>query len=341
MPKKEQTEKLKKDTYEVRRAEGRPKHGQTSFWIIGIAGVSWLLLLVAIAMGEWRTNWVGMIGYPHRRSWGLLTVAGIKTKTHTEAMADTCKYYSRLSPGGICASPICLWYRLKCQIYMDLSMVSYTTAFFLCICLVLHTLCLVWTLRLTPRMIRWAAIWWCVQVLLHMSAISFWTMMTAESFASLDQESTYPEPDFSMCFFMECVVILLMCVLATLGLSLMQMWPEESSDDSSDDSEEDDDEDSSESDDEKTKKAKKKKGGPPPGKGGPQPHHPGKGGPPAGYEPHPQGYPPQGYAPQAYDPSMGPPQGYPPQGYDPSMAPPQGYPPQGAQQGDFGLGPAA
>jgi len=341
---KKQMEKLEKDTYKVRRAEGRPKHGQTSFTILGVGVIAWFFLAVAIVMPEWRANWIGMLGYPHKRSWGLFSVTGMTSKMHHESMTDACRYFSQLNVAGICASPICLWYRMKCQIYMDLAMVSYATGFFLFICLILHSLCLIWTMRMTPRMIRWAATWWIAQIIMHCSIVVFYWMMTSEAFSSLDNFSLYPEPDFSFCFYMECLCIMCLMVCGILGVTLMKLWPESSSG-SSDSDDEDSDEDSDDAD--------------------AKPHHHDHNGPPPAGAPgaYPGGPPPAGFPggpPQAgFDPNMAPPPGYmgppgggpqmmmgPQGGFDPNMgppgaygAPPGAYGPQGGQapSGDFGM----
>merc|ERR1719375_2443826 len=178
-----------------------------------------------------------MMGYPHKRSWGLFSIVGMESKMHHEAMTDACRYFSQLNVGGVCASPVCLWYRMKCQVYMDLAMVNYTTAFFFFLCLILHTMCLIWTMRMTPRMIRWAAIWWCAQVIIHISIVLFWWLMTSESFGGLDAESLYPDPDFSFSFYLECLVLMCLMTNATMGITLMKLWPESSSSGSDSDSE--------------------------------------------------------------------------------------------------------
>lgn len=345
-----QMEKLEKDTYAVRKEEGRPKHGQTSMTIMGVGILAWFLLIVAMVMPEWRSNWIGILGYPHKRSWGLFTVTGMTSKMHHEAMTDTCRWFSQLTVAGVCASPICIWYRTKCQVYMDLAMVNYVTGFCYFICLILHTLCLVWTMRMTPRMIRWAAIWWVAQVIIHLSVICFWWLMTGESFSSLDAKSMYPEPDFSMCFYLECLCVMCLTTVAIMGITLMKMWPEESSgsDDDSDDSDEDSDE---------SGPGRPQGGMPPPGyPGGP---------PPPGWDPS-MGPPPPGMmgppgGPPGWDPNMGPPppgmmgpgmMGPPGPGFDPNGPPPPGMmgppggpggpppggPPPGGPDG-FGLPP--
>jgi hypothetical protein len=305
-----QIAKLKKDTYKTRRAEGRPKHGQTSFAVLGIGLISWLLLMVALFMPEWRTNWLGLLGYAHKRSWGLMSVVGMKSKMHHEAMQDACRFFSQLTVVGVCASPICIWYRTKCQIYMDLMAVSYASMAGFIFAVILHTLCIIWTMRMTPRMLRWSAIWWVAQVIIHASIVMFWWLMTSESFASLDAQSMYPEPDFAFCFYIECFVVMLLTTNSILGITLMKMWPEESSDD-------DDSEDSDEDSD----------GGP---RGpGPSQHmmgHP-------GYDPHMM--PPQQMMGQSgYDPNMMAPQqmmGQP--GFDPNMVGQPGFDPNmGAPQ---------
>lgn len=315
-------EKLERDTYKVRKAEGRPKHGQTSFTVLGVGVLAWFMLMIAIATPEWRSNWIGVLGYPHKRSWGLFTVSGMSSRMHHEAMTDACRFFSQLAVAGVCASPICLWYRTKCQIYMDLSTVSYATGFFLVIALIIHTLCLVWTSRMTPRMIRWAAIWWVALIIIHFSAIIFWVLMTGESFASLDSQSLYPEPGFSFSFYMECLCVMCLCICATLALTLMKMWPESSSSGSETDSDEDED-----SDGNPLQAPHAGQAAPPPGmmiQGPPPPGwNPSMGPPPPGGPGMPPPQPGMMGAPQ--QPMMG---GPPPPGWDPSMGPPPpGMPP--------------
>lgn len=349
-----QLDRLEKDTYKVRKEEGRPKHGQASLTVLGLGCFSWFCLAIAIALPEWRSNWIGMLGYPHKRSWGLFSVTGMGTRMHHEAMTDACRYFSQLNVAGVCASPVCLWYRMKCMIYMDVAMVNYATGFFFLLCLILHTLCLVWTSRMTPRMIRWAAIWWVAQIIIHVSVIIFWWMMTSESFSSLDNQSMYPEPDFSFCFYLECLVIMCLCTNAIMAMTLMKMWPESSSSSGSTDSEDGDSDDSD-------APPRGPPGGAPqqgyPGQGAPPPGMMGPGGPPPGY----QGGPPQGYpggppmmgpggpmmGPPGGPPMMGPPggpggpppgqfgQNYPPGGPPPGGPPPGGPPAQPTPTGDF------
>lgn len=281
-----QLKKLKEDSYAVRREEGRPKHGQTSFAILGLGAFSWFVFATAIALPKWRANWIGMLGYPHARSWGLFTVVGQDSLSHHGYMAAQCKYYSQMAPGGLCMTPICLWYRTKCMMAMNMCAACYASAFFWILVLVLHTLCLVWTMRMTPRLIRWAATWWCAQVILHFAVLMFYVFMTADCFATLDNESMYPEPNFSLCFYMECFTIMCVCTIAILSMTLMKMWPESSSSGSG--SSEDDSEDSD-----------------------------GAGAPPGGYA---------GGSPQGYDPNYGAPgYGAPPTGYDPNYGAPGGY----------------
>lgn len=217
---------LEADTYEVRRAEGRPKHGSQSFTVIGVGILLWFVELIALMLPEWRSNWAGLLGYPYRRAWGIFIVQGRTSRFHHEAMETTCRAYSQLAVGGVCISPICLWYRLKCQVYLDLFMINYATGFLLLMALTIHGLCVVWTMRMTPRLIRWAACWWCVCILFHFIAVIFWWFMSEEEFAALDAESLYPSPSFSFCFYLEMMVTFGLFVMMILGFTLMKTWPE-------------------------------------------------------------------------------------------------------------------
>jgi len=349
-----QLKKLKEDSYAVRREEGRPKHGQTSFAVLAIGAISWFFFALALVLPKWRANYMGMLGYPHSRSWGLFAIIGLETVSFHDYMGNMCRYYSQMAPGGLCMTPICLWYRTKCMVSMNMCATHYATAFCFSLILILHTLCLVWTMRMTPRLIRWAATWWCAQCVLHIAVLIFYILMSADCFVSLDNESMYPEPNFSWSFYMEVLVILCICTCAVLSLTLMKMWPESSSS-----GEESTEEDSDELEEEEQRMLEQRAleqqaaaiqgglppggfpGGPPQGGFDPNMQHSGYGGPPPAYgDPNMMGGPPPGYG----DPNMqgqsfgqGGPPGYgaQPAGYG---AQPAGYGPPG-QQGPPGYGP--
>merc|ERR1719329_622518 len=199
-----------------------------------MASISLILTLMALFTKEWRSNSVGVIGYSIKRSWGLFSVVGKRTQSHFEIQQFTCRSFGGLSVGGICNSPICVWYKLKCQVYIQLMWVSYTAGLFLMLGVIVHACCMYWTYCLTPRLIRWAGTWWFMDIFFQLGAIAFWGLMTEDLFASLDTRAIYPTPSFSMSFYFCCVSAFLLLVIAFMGLVLMKIWPEPDEDDSDD-----------------------------------------------------------------------------------------------------------
>mmetsp|Transcript_14226 Transcript_14226/g.16627 ORF Transcript_14226/g.16627 Transcript_14226/m.16627 type:complete len:266 (-) Transcript_14226:47-844(-) len=169
---------------------------------------------------------------------------------HHTMFQNNCKWYGTLMLGNSCLSPICKWYLLKCQVYFDLCLFSYSAAAVILLGLVIHLLCLIWTWMLSPRTLRWAATWWPVSTFLHLGGAIFWVIITEGIFDSLDEESWYPIPTPGAAFFLACVGGFGECVCVFISFQLMRMWPEVDPDDPaqflSDSDEPEDDEDEEE-----------------------------------------------------------------------------------------------
>lgn len=228
-------QQLDRDTYLRRQEEQRPKHGQQSFTIVGIGIASWFLLLMCLALPEWRASDYGVLGYMHRRSWGLFTVLGKKSMMHHQMFEESCRYMRDVTFNGMCMTPICHFYRIKCTTYLNLMMFNYFCGFGWAVCLVLHTLAIIWTVRLSPRMIRWADYCWGFQLMAHLTLFSVWNIGTGICYAELDTESYYPEPDNSFCVYFEALVIMAVATNWMMGFQLWCAWPEASTEESSED----------------------------------------------------------------------------------------------------------
>merc|ERR1719436_842477 len=100
------------------------------------------------------------MGYPASRSWGIFHVKGMRTQSYHAQAYDTCGYYAELNVGGLCMSPICLWYRTKCMTYTDMMIYSYTIGAIMLIGLFIHTMCIVWLAKFSCKTIKWQACWW-------------------------------------------------------------------------------------------------------------------------------------------------------------------------------------
>jgi len=304
-------ERMVKDTYEIRVKEGRPNHTNASIFAIIVGSLSWMIQFGCVMSPYWRTTYIGVIGYPHPRSWGIWMVSGKSTQGYWQQQTQTCEYYTQLNVGGVCASPICIWYRIKCITYMQMMCVSYSVGVAFVIELVLHLLCVFWTCSLTPRLIRWAATWWPVCALLHIGGWGVWVYMTDEQFGDLEMKSYYPTPGIGGGAYGSALALLGLLFNVVMGCQLYATWPEPDSD-SEDSSEEDDGEQAASS-----------------------------------YQQ--QAYPQQGYDPayqqQGYDPSYQQQGGAsyqqeaPQQGYDPAHQ--QGYQPPAQAQGYQAPAPGA
>jgi len=310
----EHIKRLKQDTYKVRKLEGRPKHGTSSIVILSLGACCWLIQAGCLAVPEWRSTWTGVMGYPHRRGWGLFAVSGRNTVMHHEMAQTTCRFFAELNVGGICASPICLWYRLKCQTYIDMMIYCYCLGFMAILEMCTFGACLFWTAKLNPRSIRWASIWWLLTVFLHLIVLIGYYISTEMLFDTLDSKSFYPPPMPGMCCIGASFTCISLIIVSILGIKLKHMWPELDLDnfESTDESDEDEDDESDSSEDGAKKKKKKKKGAQQDWQE-------------QGYDPGYQGQQwaeqPQGYG-QGYDPALG---------YDPSQN--YGLPAPGTQPG--------
>lgn len=211
----------------------KPKeHSITSTSILVLGSLCFFLTFLALVTCEWRSNPIGVVGYKQHRGWGLFHVVGAKSQSHYEIMQFTCRAFGGLSIGGICNSPICAWYKLKCQVYIQVMWISYSVGVFMCLGLIVHAFCLYWTYKLTPRLIRWAATWWCVAVALELGGMIVWLIYTEDLFSSLGEKAIYPTPPVGASFALagvSCFGLITCCILTMI---LMKIHPEDPDDDS-------------------------------------------------------------------------------------------------------------
>merc|ERR1719291_1424534 len=260
---KMQIKKLKADTYKQRRKEGRPKHGTTSIVAMVLGFIALILQAGALFAPSLRANRYGVFGYAMPRYWGFFGVSGKTTKFWHDIAIDTCSYFGALNVGGVCASPICLWYRLKCEEYMTFMVVSYSCAFFLVISFLLHIAILAWTGLLSPRTIRYAGKCWPIVLTLNITGTVVWFFFSEEMFNSLMTKSFYPDPEVGGGLIACGISCVLLLVCTYCGCQLWKWWPDMdlAEWDSSEEEGDDDDDDKGDSDDtddgKKAKKAKK------------------------------------------------------------------------------------
>lgn len=190
---------------------------------------------------------MALFGYASRRGWGLFGVQGREFKAHFEIAEDTCRYFGELKVGNGCFSPICKWYMLKCNTYIEMAIISYSVGLVMVLVMVIQTCCVAWTIMMSPRLLRWASTWFVVIVLVELACLLGWWFYTEMLFDNLDVESVYPTPPPGMAFICAAAALCLLAINSALGCRLRTMWPEvdidgEEWDSSSEDEDEDEDE---------------------------------------------------------------------------------------------------
>jgi len=161
-------EQKKQNTFQERRKEGRTKNSRSSYAVYVIGGFSVFFNFISIAFPYWRSSWVAVIGYGHRRHWGLFVVQGRFSRPHHLVSDIACKHFGETMLGSTCTSPLCRWYRLKCHTYYNFMLASYICAFFYIVAQILFLLVFRWMIKLEPRSIRYANLW--VKVAVFFSA---------------------------------------------------------------------------------------------------------------------------------------------------------------------------
>jgi len=227
----------------MRRREGNPCHGSTSVTVMILGGLALLLNLIALVVPYWRSNYQVMLGYMNYRHWGLFSVQGRTRKMHHTVMTDTCGYWGGLMLGGLCQSPICLWYKLKCEVYFELMCLSYGCAFAFIIGFILHIISLVNTARMKPRSLKIASRCWPLCTILHLACVITYFIMTEEMFEELDAKSTYPTPDPGLSMYATFASVFMLFGISILGFMLSGSWPEEHEVETSDSDDEDEGDD--------------------------------------------------------------------------------------------------
>lgn len=233
--------RLKKDTYQQRRKDGRPVHSMNSIGILVLASMAWLLQVAALSFSNWRQDWKGMFFSTTTRGWGLFTVSGRETLSWHTFQARSCLIWGQLNTFAACGSPICQWYELKCRVYYDMMRVNYACAVLFVVELVIHAACIVLTARMKPRTLYWASVWWWVVVFMHLIVLLVHWMLMEELFGQLTAESFYPDPDFGVAFIASVFSLFFLFFIAGLGFILSATWPMQSlASDSEEDSDSDD-----------------------------------------------------------------------------------------------------
>eukprot|EP00928_Gymnodinium_smaydae_P089312 TRINITY_DN732_c0_g1_i1.p1 TRINITY_DN732_c0_g1~~TRINITY_DN732_c0_g1_i1.p1 ORF type:complete len:494 (-),score=78.36 TRINITY_DN732_c0_g1_i1:166-1596(-) len=242
--------KLKKDTYEERRKDGRvsrtPAVNAATFLSIASA----LLQFGAIAAPAWRSDYYGSFFYAHSRNFGLFAISGWKFQFLHDMSYKTCLHHGELKLFNGCQSPICKWYGMKCRVYTDMMYTNYSTTFLLTFALIAHIVCAVFVVRMTPRMFRWASCWMKVVAVFYIGGLLLIYFMSEMFFAQLGLLSFYPYPPTGLSFYASCMSLFMVIVVNFLLIHLVQMWPEYA--DTSD-------EDSSSSDSDASNDGRKKK----------------------------------------------------------------------------------
>jgi len=222
----QRVEQMYKDTYKQRKIEGRPIHTTLSYSIVGLGLFSFMIQLAAVSMTSWRGNWVGVLGYPMSRQWGLWGVKGAKgTKWYHEQSQVACEVFGSMHLGGFCISPLCLWYKIKCMVYLDMWVFCTAMGLGFVIVLLLHGACVAWTAMLTPKTIQFASIWWSCVAIGHLSLLAGFLFLTDDFYDALNIYSFYPPPFFDIAFFLSSLAALAVCTLAVLGCLLAGQWP--------------------------------------------------------------------------------------------------------------------
>jgi hypothetical protein len=212
------------DMFKIDIKDMKKYRGVTGWWVL-VTGILMIVLnITALATPTWRHNSGGVLGYGSARSWGLFTVSGKTSTYHHDMYSDTCIRMNQYTFLGGCSSPICIWYQTKCVAYRQLMYVSYCCGAVMILATIVFAHCTWWSIKFTPRSLRWASGWWPVGLLLHGIGVGCYTVMTDQVFDQLNTESYYPSPYYSVGFFTSCMVGMFAFINMTLACQLHSQW---------------------------------------------------------------------------------------------------------------------
>lgn len=215
---------LELDMFKIEEKEMRKFRGVNGWWVF-ITGVMMIAInAMAMATPSWRTNMSGVVGYGGQRSWGLWMVSGKSTLMHHKMYDETCRRMGQFMFMGLCSSPICRWYQIKCMSYRQIMMSSYACGALIVAATFLFLLCTIWTWHFNLQSLRWASSWWAIAVCLQGAGVAGYVFLTDEAFSQLNSESYYPVPFFSTGFFAASFVILFGIINMTLACILYSKW---------------------------------------------------------------------------------------------------------------------
>jgi len=233
---------MTKDSYAQRKMEGRPNHTLLSWSAILVMLVSAMLQAGSAALPSWRTNFVGIIGYPRTRTWGLIAISSaVKWQTYDQQRNYACLGMGEVHVLSTCITPLCLWYRQKCITYMYMEYLMISMAVVLGICFLINVLCVLWLFRLTPTTIQYCSYWSVTMTIFYLLLVIGGQFLWDELFDDFMAFSFYPNPYFGAGFYTACFSGAVLLTGSILCCLLASTWPIPDEESDCEDGETDDD----------------------------------------------------------------------------------------------------
>jgi len=182
------------------KAKGPKIHINVTALICQSLGI--LFLIASIISPNWLSNPTGLSYYPYPRTWGLWTVTGRVSQTHSTAWETQSKIAAGLMIDVMCMSTLCKWYEAKSAAYRLQTLVSYSVGIILCILVPLTCAGMICSFRKTRSAHRWATILSALTLMAIFACLCAYFGIMSTSFDQINSHGYYPVPQPSVGLFM-------------------------------------------------------------------------------------------------------------------------------------------
>lgn len=184
--------------------------GFGGFCMVATCGLIPLLLLASTFL-PWRMGLPGQ-GYPRSRLWSLYAIQGVRKTNYIDNYEIACHVSSRLQRYSLmlCVTPVCQWYRDKCNAWLVLLYGTYGTNIMVQLVILTGIFGCFLACRSTSLSLKILGFMHLGMIITLAIACCIYVFTSEYSFSLVNEKSVYPEPHLAFGMYMVAFVSALM-----------------------------------------------------------------------------------------------------------------------------------
>eukprot|EP01054_Gregarina_sp_Poly1_P005930 Gregarina_sp_Poly_1__5929@NODE_3121_length_1361_cov_20_197063_g1982_i0_p1_GENE_NODE_3121_length_1361_cov_20_197063_g1982_i0NODE_3121_length_1361_cov_20_197063_g1982_i0_p1_ORF_typecomplete_len226_score19_69L_HMGIC_fpl/PF10242_9/0_00021Claudin_3/PF06653_11/0_008LAB_N/PF07578_11/1_8e03LAB_N/PF07578_11/0_013_NODE_3121_length_1361_cov_20_197063_g1982_i039716 len=159
-------------------------------------------LTISLFLPNWLYNDPLAGDYPYPRKWGLLSVVGRLTRSHSKTMEASCDAAAEHSVGANCTFGVCAYFMAKCAAWRILMIASYAAFAGLSLAAVLNLLAIMVQFRDNTRAIKFAVAISMFSFLLIAGSMAQYFFVARTAFLMVNSQGSYPVPQPHLCWYL-------------------------------------------------------------------------------------------------------------------------------------------